>query len=248
ASWDAAVRAAGAGIDAVDRLDHGEGDAAFLAVRPPGHHALATRPMGFCLLNNVAVTAAHLAARGERVIVVDWDAHHGNGTQDIFYDDPCVAYVSLHQWPLYPGSGRMQDRGVGTGAGTTLNLPLPRGADGDTYRAALDDVLAPFAEWFAPTWVLISAGFDAHRADPLTDLGLTAGDYADLTARSAVLAPAGHCIAFLEGGYDLHALGLSGGACVAALAGEMWRPEPVSTGGVGNEVVLAAKEALTLRE
>jgi acetoin utilization deacetylase AcuC-like enzyme len=245
-SWPAALRAAGAGIDAVGRLERGEGDAAFLAVRPPGHHALAARPMGFCLLNNVAVTAAHLADRGERVLIVDWDAHHGNGTQDIFYEDPRVLYVSLHQWPLYPGTGRMEERGSGPGNGATFNLPMPPGADGDAYRAALDDVVTPLAEAFAPTWVLVSAGFDAHRADPLTDLDLTAGDYADLTARVVRLAPAGRRIAFLEGGYDLDALALSAGATVAALAGEEWRPERVSTGGVGNEVVIAAKEALSL--
>ncbi len=183
-SWSAAVRAAGAGIDAAARLDRGEGDAAFLALRPPGHHTLAARPMGFCLLNNIAVTAAHLADRGERVLIVDWDAHHGNGTQDIFYADPRVAYVSLHQWPLYPGTGRLEERGADAGLGATLNLPMPPLADGDAYRGAIDEVLVPLAERFDPTWVLLSAGFDGHRADPLTDLMLTAGDYVDLTAAS----------------------------------------------------------------
>ena len=245
-SWDAAVYAAGAGIDTVGRLERGEADAAFLAVRPPGHHALPARPMGFCLLNNIAVTAAYLADRGERVMIVDWDAHHGNGTQDIFYGDGRVFYVSLHQWPLYPGTGRLDERGAGAGAGSTLNLPMPVGADGDAYRAALDDVVTPAAEAFNPTWVLISAGFDAHRADPLTDLNLSAGDYVDLTARVAALAPRGRRIAFLEGGYDLDALRMGAGATVAALAGETWRPEPVSTGGVGNEIVEQAKVALTL--
>jgi acetoin utilization deacetylase AcuC-like enzyme len=245
-SWAAALHAAGAGIDAAARLRAGEADAAFLAVRPPGHHALPSRPMGFCILNNVAVTAAHLAAGGERVLVVDWDAHHGNGTQDIFYDDGRVFYVSLHQWPLYPGTGRLVEGGSGAGAGTTLNLPMPPGADGDAYRAALDEVVVPAAEAFDPTWVLISAGFDAHRNDPLTDLELTAGDYVDLTARVAALAPAGRRIAFLEGGYDLDALRLGAGAAVAALAGEEWRPEAVSTGGAGNEVVERAKLALSL--
>ena len=247
-SWDAAVRAAGAGVDAAARLERGEGDAAFLALRPPGHHALPRRPMGFCLLNNIAVTAAHLAERGEQVLIVDWDAHHGNGTQDIFYEDPRVLYVSMHQWPLYPGTGRMEERGSGVGMGATFNIPMPAHADGDAYRAALDEVVTPLAEAFAPTWVLVSAGFDAHRADPLTDLDLTAGDYVDLTARVIRLAPAGRRIAFLEGGYDLDALALCGGVTVAALAGEEWRPEAPSTGGVGHEVVAAAKAALTLGE
>jgi acetoin utilization deacetylase AcuC-like enzyme len=245
-SWDAALLAAGAGIDAVGRLDRGDGDAAFLAVRPPGHHALPGRPMGFCLLNNVAVTAAFLADRGERVLIVDWDAHHGNGTQDVFYEDGRVVYVSLHQWPLYPGTGSLDERGSGDGAGTTLNLPMPPGADGDAYRAALDEVVASVAEAFTPTWVLVSAGFDAHRADPLTDLNLTAGDYVDLTDRVVSLVPPGRRIAFLEGGYDLDALRLSAGATVAALAGETWRPEAPSTGGVGSTVVEAAKQALSL--
>src|SRR4029450_3179096 len=121
----------------------GAGSAAFCAVRPPGHHALATRSMGFCIFNNVAVTAAVLAARGERVLIVDFDAHHGNGTQALFYDDPRVLYVSMHEWPLYPGTGALDEVGAGAGAGTTLNVPLPAGTAGDVYRRALDDLVVP---------------------------------------------------------------------------------------------------------
>ena len=146
--------------------------------------------MGFCLLNNVAVAAAALAARGERVLIVDYDAHHGNGTQEIFYADPRVLYVSFHEWPLYPGTGRHDEIGAGAGEGATVNLPLPAGATGDVYLRALDDVVAPQVERFAPTWVLISAGFDAHRADPLTGLGLSAGDYAAIGERVAEWAAA----------------------------------------------------------
>jgi acetoin utilization deacetylase AcuC-like enzyme len=237
ASWDAALLAAGAGLSAIEALDRGEADAAFCAVRPPGHHATPRRPMGFCLLNNVAVSAAALAARGERVLIVDWDAHHGNGTQDAFYDDPRVLFVSMHQYPFYPGTGALTDTGSGAGAGFTVNLPFPEGTPGDTYRAAIEDVVVPLAERFGPTWVLVSAGFDSHRADPLTDLGLSAGDYVDLTARVVCLAAPGRRIAFLEGGYDLDALARSAAACVGALAGEELRLEEVTSGETGRSVL-----------
>jgi acetoin utilization deacetylase AcuC-like enzyme len=239
-SWAAAVLAAGAGPDAIERLDRGEGDAAFLAVRPPGHHATPTRAMGFCLLNNVAVTAAVLAARGERVAILDWDAHHGNGTQDSFYDDPRVLYVSLHEYPLYPGTGKLRETGSGEGEGTTLNVPLPEGATGDVYLHAFDSLIGPAVEAFAPTWLLVSAGFDGHRADPYTGLALSSGDFADMTARAVGLAPAGRRIVFLEGGYDLDALADSTAACVAGLVGVDLRPERASSGGPGREVVDAA--------
>jgi acetoin utilization deacetylase AcuC-like enzyme len=224
-SLDASLRAAGAGIEAAERLRRGEAESAFLAVRPPGHHASAGRVMGFCLFNNVAVTAAALSAGGERVAVVDWDAHHGNGTQDIFYEDGNVLFVSMHQFPFYPGTGSIEETGRGAGAGTTINVPLPAGAAGDAYRLAFDEVVLPALERHDPAWVLISAGFDAHRADPLTDLGLSAGDFSDFTAIVRRAAPAGRLIAFLEGGYDLEALEVSVAACVAGLAGEELVPE-----------------------
>src|SRR5438874_5130582 len=187
-SWDAALLAAGAGLDAVERLERGEGSAAFCVVRPPGHHATPERAMGFCLFNNVAVTAAALADRGERVLVVDIDAHHGNGTQALFYDDPRVTYVSMHEWPMFPGTGAVDEIGRGDGIGTTINFPFPAGTAGDAYLAAIDEVVVPIAEDFDPTWLLISAGFDAHRRDPLTDLGLTSGDYGLITQRLVPLA------------------------------------------------------------
>jgi acetoin utilization deacetylase AcuC-like enzyme len=182
-------------------------------------------------------------ARGERVLIVDWDAHHGNGTQAIFEATPEVFYVSLHEWPLYPGTGRLDETGTGAGTGTTLNLPLPAGATGDVYLEALDTVVSPAVEQFAPTWVLVSAGFDAHRADPLTGLDLSAGDFADLTARAAAFAPApGRLVVFLEGGYDLQALSDSVASTVATLAGLTDRREPATSGGPGGRVVAAARE------
>jgi acetoin utilization deacetylase AcuC-like enzyme len=233
ASWDAAVVAAGAGLDAVERLRAGEADAAFVAVRPPGHHATPERPMGFCLFNNVAVTAADLAASGERVLIVDFDAHHGNGTQDAFYEDSRVIYVSLHQWPLYPGTGRFEEVGKGEGAGATVNIPVPPGVTGDVYLQAIDEVIVPLAERQQPDWLIVSSGFDGHRADPLTDLNLSAGDFADMTARLAGLVRPGRRLLVLEGGYDLDAVAASTAACMAALAGIELHPEQPTGGGPG---------------
>jgi acetoin utilization deacetylase AcuC-like enzyme len=242
-SWRTARYAAGSGLAAIDALRAGRGRAAFVAVRPPGHHATANRAMGFCLVNNVAVGAATLAAQGERVVIVDWDVHHGNGTEEIFWDNPDVLYVSTHEWPAYPGTGRASDVGGPRALGANLNVPLPPGSTCDAVRMAFDDLIAPVVERFAPTWVLISAGFDAHRDDPLADLRWTAGDYAQLTRLAASFAPGpGRVVAYLEGGYDLAALARSSAATIAALGGVDWEPEPRSSGGPGlDDVRLAAR-------
>ena len=236
-SAQAARLAAGAGLTAVEALDRGGAEAAFCAVRPPGHHATRTTAMGFCLVSNIGVVAAALASRGERVWIFDFDAHHGNGTQDVFYDDPRVLFVSLHQWPLYPGTGRLTETGSNDGAGTTLNVPLPAGATGDVYLRAFDDVIAPVVERFAPTWLLISAGFDAHRDDPLTELGLSAGDFPLLTRRAMAMVPSGRTLAMLEGGYDLDALAASTTGVLGALTGVDVGVEAPTTGGPGHDAV-----------
>jgi acetoin utilization deacetylase AcuC-like enzyme len=235
-SWDAACLSAGAGLVAIEALAGGDDGCAFVASRPPGHHALADHPMGFCLINNVAVAAAHLVDAGERVLIVDWDVHHGNGTQALFWDEPGVLYVSTHQWPCYPGTGLASEVGGPSARGTTLNVPLPPGATGDVMRRAFDQLVSPVVEEFEPSWVLISAGFDAHRADPLADLALSAGDFGQLAAVVAGYAPApGRTVAFLEGGYDLVALRSSVRATLGAFAAADPATEAPTSGGPGLE-------------
>jgi acetoin utilization deacetylase AcuC-like enzyme len=166
-------------------------------------------------------------------MILDYDAHHGNGTQAVFLEDPRVLFVSFHQWPLYPGTGRADEVGTGAGRGFTMNIPMPPDATGDHYLRAFDELVVPRAERFAPTWLIISAGFDGHRDDPLTELGLTSGDYAALTARAMALAPPGRRLVMLEGGYDLEALRLCTAAALGALEARAVVPEPATSGGPG---------------
>ena len=245
-SWEAACESAGAGLAVIDALRH-EGDGvAFVAARPPGHHALSDRPLGFCLLNNIAVAASALTSLGERVLIVDWDVHHGNGTQEIFWDDPNVLYVSTHQWPLFPGTGSPAEIGGQHASGLTVNVPLPSGATGDVVRRAIDEVALPVIDEFKPTWVLVSAGFDAHRLDPLANLALSSADFADLARTVAGFAPRpGRLVLFLEGGYDLSALRSSIAATVSALLGGDYRTEEPTSGGPGMEMVAAARNERT---
>ncbi len=219
ASWEAALRAAGSGPLAVDRLDEGVADLAFCLVRPPGHHALANRAMGFCIFNNIALAARYLTDRGQRVAIVDWDVHHGNGTQDLFISDGRVLYLSIHQFPYYPGGGWLDELGYGPGAGRTINIPVPGGTMGDVYREAFRRVVLPVARQFKPDWVLVSSGYDAHLNDPLADVKLIEADYAYMANSLVDLVPSGRTIVFLEGGYDLDAIRDSVAATFAGFAG-----------------------------
>ncbi len=242
-SWAIAQFAAGAGLAVVDELTRRRDGVGFVAVRPPGHHALRDRAMGFCLLNNIAVSAAALADRGERVLIVDWDVHHGNGTQSMFWNDPRVLYVSTHQWPLFPGTGVAQEVGGLDAVDRTINIPVPSGSTGDTLLRALDEVAAPVIDEFDPTWVLVSAGYDAHRADPMGDLLLTSGDFAMLARRVREMVPApGRLALFLEGGYNLEALRTSVAATLGALLDASFDAAPPSSGGAGGDVADRVRE------
>jgi acetoin utilization deacetylase AcuC-like enzyme len=213
-SAEIARLAAGTLAAAAVEVARGNLQSAFVAVRPPGHHAERALAMGFCLFNNVAVAARHLQREPgvERVLIVDWDVHHGNGTQHIFDEDPSVFYFSVHQSPLYPGTGARDERGRGAGLGTTLNCPLPPGAGDDEFLGALAGELVPAAARFRPDFVLVSAGFDAHRADPLANLLVTSEAYAEATRILLGIAAdtaKGRLVSVLEGGYDLEALSSS---------------------------------------
>ncbi len=233
ASWEAALRAAGAAVSGAERLLAGESEFAFCGMRPPGHHAERGRAMGFCLLNNAAIAAAHAIAAcdAERVLILDWDVHHGNGTAEIFAADGDVLYASIHQSPLYPGTGRADEVGTGAGAGATVNLPVPPGTDGETFRALLQHVVVPIGRAFAPGLIVVSAGYDAHAGDPLASCSVETADYADMTATVRDLgrdlgAPVLIC---LEGGYDPDALAASVLATVRAIGSE----EPAAAAAPG---------------
>ncbi len=222
ASWDAAIASAGCALTATRLVLNEEAVHAFAACRPPGHHATADRAMGFCLFNNVAIAARDAQRAGaERVLIVDWDVHHGNGTQQIFYEDPSVFYLSLHLSPHYPGSGGEVERGAGAGAGTTLNVPLARGTDGEVFLARFDAALEVATRSFHPDLVLASAGFDCLAGDPLGGFRLEPTDLHALTRRLCQVADvhaAGRLVVVLEGGYAPDALGVGAVQVMRALA------------------------------
>ncbi|HEV3062936.1 MAG TPA: histone deacetylase [Vicinamibacterales bacterium] len=222
-SQEVALLAAGAAVDAVDRAMGGSYRSAVALVRPPGHHAERDRAMGFCLYNNIAVGAAHARAIGAgRVAIVDFDVHHGNGTQHIFETDPHVLYISTHQFPYYPGTGAADEIGHGPGTGFTVNVPLEAGAAADDFHLVFSEVVLPVLRQFKPDLLLISAGFDAHENDPLGGMRLTADAFGAMTAELRGVAEAccqGRIVTVTEGGYDLHALAASLDATIGALHG-----------------------------
>lgn len=234
ATWRAALRSAGAAVAATDAVIKGEVENAFCAVRPPGHHATRNQAMGFCFFNNVAVAARHAqdAHGAQRVAIVDWDVHHGNGTQDAFWRRDDVVYCSLHQWPLYPGSGAAGERGAGPGLGATINVPLPPGSGDDAYRRAFETTVLPAVAAARPGLLLVSAGYDAAATDPLASMAVTTAGFAAmarLARQAAEAACGGRMVALLEGGYDPGALARGVAATIRA-----WDAPGAAAEGMGS--------------
>ena len=250
-TYEVALLSAGAGVEMVERVLGGERQRALALVRPPGHHAERSRAMGFCLFNNVAVGAAHALATGAgRVAIVDYDVHHGNATQHMFESDRTVLYVSLHQYPFYPGTGAAGEIGLGAGAGFTVNAPIEVGATDEDYRLVFAELVLPIVRQFDPDLILVSAGFDAHERDPLAGMRLTTGAFGAMTMELRNVAETcceGRIAAIVEGGYDLRALADSMRTVVDVLAGPpaaaQW-PRTEARSNRGRVAVDAARKAL----
>lgn len=248
-SYEAAASAAGAPLTAIDAIMRGEVDNAYCLVRPPGHHASRADTIGFCLFNNVAVAARYALDRHglERVMIIDIDVHHGNGTQDIFYSDPRVLFFSIHQAPFYPGTGHSDERGEGEGLGTTINVPLPAKTGYETYEPVFRQLMAPAADRFQPQLILVSAGFDAHWKDPLGDMYLSTAGYGRLTEFIVHLAQtlcAGRVVMVQEGGYDVQANAACIATCINFLLGDdaavdSLGPPPVQSSRINIDALIA---------
>jgi acetoin utilization deacetylase AcuC-like enzyme len=249
-SFGVGLLAVGGFLRLIDAIAAGEAQNGFALVRPPGHHALRDRAMGFCLFNTIAIGAHHLRKTygAKRIMIMDWDVHHGNGTQDSFYEDPSVLFISTHQFPYYPGTGAVTEVGVNAGEGFTLNIPLPAGCGDAEYMRVFYDVVIPAAKKFEPEWILVSAGFDPHRRDPLGGMEVTEAGFAGMARLLLELADqyAGGKIAFLlEGGYDLTALRKS----VAAVLETMQQDSRViETAKPGDRIEPLVRRILQVRE